>query len=929
MEWTGRWIWDKSEENPRNFYWCARKIFTLPKKFERVTLHITADSRYHAYINGGLTGFGPVRAFTHNWRYDTCDITSSVTPGKNIIAALVQHYGHGTFQYLEARGGLLAQIECDGKVVAATDRTWRGSVHPSYERRQPRMSMQTGWTEEYDARIEPAGWTGLDFKDSGWKKAVEVGEAGCEPWLSISPRDIPYLTYEPIYPSRIYRKRLVNPPSQVWSMDLKPNIVPGDLTANHNRLPGVLAVVLYCSEDTTVTIKMHHNRPREFAVDGNAVSNADFEKGIKLTTGDHLLTADTDKGFHEWFMTFIIENDKGVVTPRSVFGDKSIYPFCTVGPFAKDEREDLEKVFRAVKPSEIVSHPRVKPIDRAHTADSHVAALTEFAYPAEGEPKIENPGAMLAANDETTIIFPAEGDTEIIVDFGKEVYGYIEMEMRAPEGVIIDMNGIEHILDGRIQWPRCNLNNTFRYITNEGPQSWVSVTRRGLRYAILTVRFPKGKTEPLEIENIFINQTVYPYTERGSFQSSDALLNKAWEISGRTVRLCSEDTFTDCPAFEQTFWVGDARNESLFSYTAFGDYRIARRCLLLAAESLYRSPIVESQVPSSWEALLPAWSLFWTIACEEYYHYSGDMEFLNEIYGAVRLQNENIYEEFINKDGLFEINAWNMLDWAGMDTPNSGVITHQNMWLVEALKRSAKMAETLNIKEDAELFTRLAKKLKAAINKHLWSEKKQAYYDSIHADGKPSRVVSEQTQTVACLCEIAPPEKKETLEKYLVKSPKGWVKTGSPFMMAFTLEALGSIGNASQILKLIRKWWGMMLDEGSTTCWETFNHDSDGWPTRSRCHAWSAAPSYALPTWILGVKPIEPGFKTFEVSPNLCDLDFARGTVPTPHGDIEVDVQRGKDSLVLSVRVPEGTSAKIRGKTHNSNVNKLELKLEG
>ena len=63
-------------------------------------------------------------------------------------------------------------------------------------------------------------------------------------------------------------------------------------------------------------------------------------------------------------------------------------------------------------------------------------------------------------------------------------------------------------------------------------------------------------------------------------------------------------------------------------------------------------------------------------------------------------------------------------------------------------------------------------------------------------------------------------------------------------------------------------------------------------------------------SFILGVEPVEPGFKVFRVAPQPPDgLAWARGKVPTPHGDIEVAWKREGDGLSLSLTVPEGASA--------------------
>ena len=57
---------------------------------------------------------------------------------------------------------------------------------------------------------------------------------------------------------------------------------------------------------------------------------------------------------------------------------------------------------------------------------------------------------------------------------------------------------------------------------------------------------------------------------------------------------------------------------------------------------------------------------------------------------------------------------------------------------------------------------------------------------------------------------------------------------------------------------------------------------------KSLCHAWGASPVYLLGRYYLGVTPTSPGFKTYDVKPNLGGLDWIEGDVPTPWGRIHV-----------------------------------------
>jgi len=59
------------------------------------------------------------------------------------------------------------------------------------------------------------------------------------------------------------------------------------------------------------------------------------------------------------------------------------------------------------------------------------------------------------------------------------------------------------------------------------------------------------------------------------------------------------------------------------------------------------------------------------------------------------------------------------------------------------------------------------------------------------------------------------------------------------------------------------------------------------------------------------LKPGAPGFKTIAIRPSLCDLEWAKGSVPTPHGDVAVAWAMDTDKLTLDVTVPVGTEADV------------------
>ena len=128
---------------------------------------------------------------------------------------------------------------------------------------------------------------------------------------------------------------------------------------------------------------------------------------------------------------------------------------------------------------------------------------------------------------------------------------------------------------------------------------------------------------------------------------------------------------------------------------------------------------------------------------------------------------------------------------------------------------------------------------------------------------------------------------------YVLVRAHGWRFAGTPWMHTIACLLHAQHNRMPEALQSIRERWGDMIDKGATTAWETFSgFMPNGQWTRSWCHAWSALPAYLLQAFVLSVQLLEPGFRRAFIHPQLCDLDWAEGRVPTPHGVIAVRVER-------------------------------------
>jgi len=718
----------------------------------------------------------------------------------------------------------------------------------------------------------------------------------------MSPREIPFLTQDPVYPARMMSAETVRPPRHTIDINLRDHLPEGEKA---EPVTALVATVVRVPHACSATLLPYGRLPlRRAGVNGQAVTmgQRDVPAEIELEAGDNLVVIDSGTTRTYASLDFTIDADVELELAAPL-GGETPFALSVFDPRDVGDAQASVQAALACEDAEALSSvdPAFAPLAAEYLATEHNGMGTQYATVIEDAPVIDDPHALCSANAEVTTVHPNEsGDTRLLIDFGMEVNGLLEFEVDAPEGAVLDFYGFEAFIDGVPQWTRIEAG--LRYATREGTQRFLSAHRRGLRFMYVTV---SGLTAPMRVRDLRILFHTMPLPASGGFRCSDDELNRIWELCAHTARCCMEDTFVDCPLYEQALWVGDARNEALIAFSAFGTYEFTKRCWRLAAQSMFRSPVPESRVPSGDEGILTAWAELWVLACQEQYLYDADFDFQREIYPRVAETLRN-FLGMRNADGLLEISAWNMVDWAAMDTPGSGVVTHNCAWLVEALRRGAQMSELLG-EDDAEEFEAGAQELAAAINEHLWDEDAQAYIDSIHADGGRSEALSQQTQTVCYLCGVVPEDRMAAVKQHVYDPSEGFVEIGSPFFMFFSFEALTKLGMHDLIADWTRKYWGDMLRHDATTAWEMFGDTI----TRSRCHAWSAGPAYFLQTQQLGVEPALPGFERATIAPIPLELSWCEGRMPTPHGEIEVAWERDEDRFAIDVTLPEGVRADV------------------
>ncbi len=921
--WRASWIWAQRDRyDGYNDTIEARRVFELGE-FASATLRITADSYYRLYINGEWVNDGPCRSWPNHYQYDVIDVTSYCRAGVNEIRVIVKFYGIGTFHQAPVEAGLLAQLDvadAQGNVsaVMTTDASWEVRDATAWARWAPKRTVQMDLYETYDARNEDGG----AFTPAVARYAAEAG-----PWRDLNPRDCPLLTREPFAMRAFAQASVVARPE--WRSFVFPTAAfarDSVATANNQSMnTGLYATVLELDEPATVKFDTDGNR---VIVDGKDGRNGRF----KLEAGRHFVLVLLSQYFGHWRTDTVLHvESRAAYTLHHPVNDAEDAPWCYArvdgGDFQaadyvwalmpeEKRRAARERVDKALEDcaanagtldgfrARFGASARTVGADQV-TEDVH-GMFRERRVITEATARVERPEAMLEGGAGETVIYPAaDGDVELVYDLGEQNCGYWQFEVEAEAGLTVDLAAVEYITPtGRVQHTD-RYRNSMRYVCKEGENVFMSLVRRSGRYLFLTFR---GLTRPATLRRLRLIESTYPVEPVGRFEASDARLTRIWEISARTLKLCMEDSFTDCPLYEQTLWVGDARNEAVFGYTAFGAADLARRCAKLTAYSLEEHPIALCQVPTTWETLLPAWSFLWGIMVWDYYYYTGDAEFLAWAHPYV-IKNLEGAERFSDARGLFSGPFWNMFDWTEIDDGHA-TVTHNSMFVVGALDAAIRCGETLGDTKHLDWLRGYRAKMIDAVN-GLWDAQRDWYPDSVHGDGAISPKICVHTGFLGLLYDIVPQERRAEVLAKVLAPPEGMTQLGSPFAALYLLEALEKEGRNDEIIRLIYQYYQPMLDLGATTVWESFaegNIGRDQFPTRSHCHAWSSAPIHFLNRIVLGIVPAAVGGASYRISPRPSGLEWARGASASVRGPIEVSWVRDGDTLIIEATAPEGVT---------------------
>lgn len=484
----------------------------------------------------------------------------------------------------------------------------------------------------------------------------------------------------------------------------------------------------------------------------------------------------------------------------------------------------------------------------------------------------------------------------IVLDFGREVAGRIELESGSDQA--------EEVLvrygESKPELKNAPYLKTSRVVI--APHQMAYGPKSGFRYA--SVQFTQGKHSCYR--HIALDGIVYPVNYKGSFTSSDEMLNRIWESGAYTAHLAMQDDVWDGPKRDRGPWAGDFQVEARTISDVFDD----RFLLESTLEAMIGAAPVRRHVNG-----VPEYSALWVTAEHDYYLHAGAQEQLERIQerltGLLALMAKEVDGHGLYMD---RSRSWQFVDWSpGLFGGGAELMRATQFEYIQAFQDGADLLRALGDGATANRYEQLSQRMRSAAGEYLLSDKN--FGDRL------------QTNAFAILSGAADAQRTRDIWQSTL-SHVGKAEDPNlpvtPYCTYYVISAMAEAGHGREALDWVRAYWGGMLDRGATSFWEGFDVS---WPAGkdfhaslqadnksgyyvSLAHGWSSGVTAWLMDYILGVRSRGAGMAKIEIRPDLMGLEWAKGTLPTPRGLLTISIKQQPTELI-EMDLPPSTEATI------------------
>ena len=566
------------------------------------------------------------------------------------------------------------------------------------------------------------------------------------------------------------------------------------------------------------------------------------------------------------------------------------------------------------------------------TAESAVRCSELYdgeTYDAAFEPSVWTPAALYDGPTDTLIeqqgepvreqerIAPARifktPAGEIVVDFGQNLTGYVEIALDGVKGEAVELSHAE-VLDKNGNFYTENYRSAkakYLYFCKDGAQRYKpKLTFYGFRY-IRVDRFPCGAEHAAQ-ENFTAIAVHSDMKRTGYLSCSDPLLNKLFEnvIWGQKSNFL--DVPTDCPQRDERLgWTGDAQ---VFIRTAclnFDAERFFTKWLADLAADQREDGAVGHVIPNVLhQSGSAAWDDAATICPWAVYLAYGDPNILRAQFASMKKWVDYITAHTTTRD--LWIGGEHYGDWLGLDAPSGSYKGSSREDLIASAFYAHSTALVIKagrvLGQDISAYEALYERIVRAFRQAY-----PVYQTQTECTLTVYFALAEDTQKAA-------DQLAQMIRSCGTKLQTGFV--GTPYLL-HALSAHGYTELAYDLL-LRREYpsWLYPVTKGATTIWEHWDgqmENGDFWSSDMNSfnhYAYGAVADWVY-TVAAGIQTVEekPGYAAVRIAPQPDKrLDWLEASVETRHGLVRSRWEKQRDMWRYEIETPVEAEVVIDGR---------------
>jgi alpha-L-rhamnosidase len=483
--------------------------------------------------------------------------------------------------------------------------------------------------------------------------------------------------------------------------------------------------------------------------------------------------------------------------------------------------------------------------------------------------------------------------------FNEQIVGWPRITVDAPAGTIIELMTQESHDAGRTLWLDSHFYHWARFTCAEGRNVFEAAEWESLRWVQLHIREASG---PVHIHSVDVRRRSFPWPNTASIKCAEPALQRLFEATINTLDNSAIETLMDGAGRERQQYAGDCGHQAHAIRYAFGETGLPARYLRTFSQGMTHAGFFLDTWPAfdrlarimqrelgmtQWGPILDHGLQF---ISDCWYHYleTGDLDALREPYPRL-VRFLDYLGKIVGPDDLLPVEDIGVPTvWIDHDAYQQQ--RHKqcafNLNTVAALRHLARIAPAFDDTATAERATALADALLSATRARFWDAESKLFVVNkpwLGSEGEAHPRTCDRSLALAVLFDLA--DDVSECVWYLAETPAS-MGLSYPANAGWRLRALMKAGRVDVVLREFRELWAQ-LDSvlQNNTLQEMWQLTPDTVGEYSHC---PVAPVYILMQDVLGLKAQSPGFRHYELRPQLGDIGALDVTMHTPQGPVRV-----------------------------------------